>query len=152
MTAVSHSPDRDRKMLEAYRLANDLFLDLITGTRAYNIFQKLVSQSSPDEIVQVGLRRFCLSYVILSLCKWIEYYDRYKTFIPSDIQEQAKKLRNEIDGKRIREFRNKMVGHIWDKDTQRPITRQDTEAMLQAIVGPGDIDGFMRGVNNPNDN
>jgi hypothetical protein len=152
MGAVSQIPDHDRKMLEAFRLANDLHLDLITGTQAYNIFQRLVSANPPRETVQIGIRRLCLSSVILSLCKWVEYYDLYKSIIPSDIQQHAKQLRNEIDRKGIPDFRNKIVGHILDDDTKRPITMEDVEKKLLSILGPNDINGFMRWVNNPDGN
>lgn len=145
MTAV---PGIRERTLEACRLANDLHLELITATQAYNTFQRSISARPPKPIVQTGIRRFCLSYVFLSLSKWIEYYDHYKTIIPTDVQQYAKNLRNEIDRKGIKRFRDKIVGHIWDKDTKRPITMDDIENRLQEILGPGGIEGFMRWVNN----
>jgi len=139
-------------MREAFRLANDLQLDLLTGTRSYDIFHKLFLSNPPKEIIQIGIRRMCLWYVILTLSKWIEYYDHYKSVIPADVQMYAKNLRNEIKSKGIKEFRNNTVGHVWDKKTKMPITMQETQSRIQQILGPEDIDGFMRWVNDPTDN
>jgi hypothetical protein len=144
--------DRLRKTREAFRLANDLHLDLLTGTRIRDLLQKMLAAKPASEMIQIGIRRMCLWYVILTLSKWVEYYDNYKSFIPSEVQSQAKNLRNEIERRGIRDFRNNTVGHVWDDITKMPITMKETEARIQQILGSDDIDGFMRWVNHPTDN
>ena len=150
MKTPIYVPHRSRKkMLEAFRLANDIHLDLLTGSWTYEIFQRLFSAKPTKEIIEVGVRRLALWYVILTLTKWTEYYDHYKLFIPDDVRSDAKKLRNDINAKGIIKFRNISVGHIWDKETKMPITIKETESRIQQILGPEDIDGFMRWVNDP---
>jgi hypothetical protein len=149
MTTVSQPQDHSKKVREAFRLANDLHLDLLTGTSAYYLLQKMLLAKPAAEIIQIGIRRMCLWHVILTLAKWVEYYDRYKSILPLDVQPYAKNLRNSIERRRIKDFRNNTVGHIWDDETKMPITLQETEARIQQILGPEDIDGFMRWVNDP---
>jgi hypothetical protein len=152
MLTTASEDDRLRRTREAFRLANDLHLDLITGTQIYSLLQKMLAAKPASEMIQVGISRMCLSYVIVALSKWVEYYDKYKSFIPSDVKNHAKNLRNEIERRGIRDFRNKTVGHVWDNEKKMPVTMQETESRLQRILGPDDLDGFMRWVNHATDN
>lgn len=149
--------EQNRKAREAYRLANDIHLDLITGSRVYALLQKILSvqpaSKKPSlEVVEIGFRRMCLWHVILTLSKWVEYYDNYKPFIPAEAMIHAKNLRNEIVRRGIRDFRNNTVGHVWDDKMKRPITREDTESRIQKILGTSDPNDFMLWVNNPTNN
>jgi hypothetical protein len=150
--STAHTGARLRKAREAYRLANDLHLDLVTGSRVYSLLQNMLSAKPASETIQIGIRRMCLWYVILTLSKWVEYYDKYKSVIPSDVQIHAKQLRNEIVRRGIRDFRNNTVGHVWNDETQRPITKEETEFCIQQILGSDDLNDFMLWVNNPTDN
>ena len=144
--------DRIRKAREAFRLANDLQLDLLTGTRVYDLLQRRLSEHHASETIEIGIRRMCLWYVILTLSKWIEFYDKYKAFIPSEVQDEAADLRRVIEQRGIRDFRNNTVGHIWDDKTNMPLTIEEGQARVQSILGSEDIDGFMRWVNDPKEN
>jgi hypothetical protein len=56
-----------------------------------------------------------------------------------------------LNDKQIPKFRNKVVGHILDKDRNAPITDQENDMYLQRIYG-GDYNAFLLWINNPNDN
>ena len=149
---MSLDTSESRKVREAFRLANDLHLNLIVGTQAYRIFQGLFRHRPPKEIVEIGVRLLCLFNVILSLSKWVEYYDHYKGVIPKDVQTHAKKLRKEIKARGIQEFRNNVVGHIWDKTTKQPVTLDEIEKRINKILRTDDVTEFLNWVNDPKNN
>src|SRR5712691_8931926 len=143
------NPDRDHKAREAFRLANDLMMDLIAGSQAYAIFQRGFDQgpNQPPEHLRVAVNRLCLFHAIVSLTKWTELYDRYKDVIPPDVRDAAKGLRKEIEQRGIVEFRNKVVGHIWDDDQGRALTNDEVEERLTRLTR-SDVRGFLEWVNN----
>jgi hypothetical protein len=134
----------------ACRLANDLMLDLVTATQAFRTLQAALAERPAGEPVEIGINRLCLFYVILTLAKWIEFYDRYAAIIPADVREVAKELRNEVERRGIRRFRNNVVGHIWDDEANRALTNAEVEHRLTSITG-GDVAAFMNWVNNGGD-
>lgn len=90
----------------------------------------------------------CFSHLIITLSKWAELYDHYARVIPDDCRAACKDLRREIDRRRIRGFRNTCVGHIWDKQSRRPLTENALERYIERIVGD-DPEQFWRWVNEP---
>jgi hypothetical protein len=136
---------------QACRLANDLMLDLINGVEAHRILSKALETIPDAEAAKVGINRLVLFHVIIALSKWIEFYDRYKSVLPSDVQGAAKDLRNQVDRRGIRDFRNTVAGHIWDDATNRPLTNKEVESRVSAIVGT-DIPAFLLWVNDRDHN
>ena len=51
----------------------------------------------------------------------------------------------------MREFRNKVVGHIWSKKHGRPLIPKEIEELDRRIT-KGDARAFLRWVNDPNRN
>lgn len=129
----------------ACKLASDLALDLVSGTQLY---AKLLAVRPIDPLVRVGIDRVCLFHVIVTLSKWTEFYDRYKQVIPSDVRQEAKRLRNQIKRQGIPNFRNTVVGHIWDKKANRPLTNVEVDVRLNRMLG-GEVPAFMRWVHEP---
>ena len=132
---------------DACRLANDLMLDLVTATQAFRTLQAALAERPAAEPVGIGINRICVFHVILTLAKWIEFYDRYAVVLPADVREAAKQLRQEVERRGIRRFRNNVVGHIWDDEQKRALTNTEVEHRLAAITG-GDVAIFMEWVNN----
>nr|MBI3614636.1 hypothetical protein [Nitrospirota bacterium] len=82
---------------------------------------------------------------------WIEFYDRYHVLIPPDMRPTCKQLRNELDTRGVREFRNKVVGHIWSKSHRRPLLPSEIEELDRKIT-KGDASAFLTWINDPNNN
>jgi hypothetical protein len=135
-----HDPrEATAKQREAFRLANDLTMDLVSGFTIYNIFQIIFDRGTtkvPD-YVRTSVTRICLFHVILTLTKWTEFYDRYKDVIPSAVQDIAKHLRKDLLARGIIDFRNKVAGHVWDDVNRRALTNAEVEERLTAFVGAG---------------
>jgi hypothetical protein len=133
------------KAREAYRLSNDLMTDLVSGAHAYSLLLKRfegLSGQVPDQ-ARIALTRLCLFHAIITLAKWSELYDRYKGVIPADIRDAAKDLRSRINDRGIVDFRNKVAGHVWDKDQRRPLTNAEVQHRLDAVTG-SDVPTFLR--------
>jgi len=142
--------DTDREQaVNAVDLLNDLVGDLITGTMALAQYHKKYSSGIITQGQLVGANKMCLSHLVIGLTKWAEFYKKFYHLIPSELKDDAKRIIKAIESRKVIEFRNKCVGHIWDKDTNRPLVNSEIMARLSTITG-NDIHGFLRWLNNPN--
>jgi len=137
------------KAIEATRLLNELMLDLMAGSRSIEIFELHVIASRMRPEVQLGLRRMALSHIFITLSKWLEFHGRYKTVIPEDMKDQCLVLKKEIEARGVREFRNKVAGHIYDDEKKRPLTLNETENHVAKIL-KGNRNSFLAWVNKVN--
>lgn len=141
--------DTDREnAINAVDLLNDFVGDLITGTMALAQYHKEHNSGVITTEQLVGINKMCLSHLVLGLTKWAEFYKRFHHLIPSELKGDAKQIIKTIESRKVIEFRNKCVGHIWDKDTNRPLVNSEIMARLNTITG-NDIRGFLRWLNNP---
>ncbi len=139
------------KAIEAYKILNDVLGDLVIGTNTIDhLFHPLLS-SQMDEKYKIGITRLCVFHLIITLNKYIEFYHHYKAIIPKETLNSCKDLMKILKDKQIPKFRNKVVGHIWDKERKAPITDQESDIYSQRIYG-GNFNAFLLWINNPNDN
>ncbi len=139
------------KAIEAYKILNDILGDLVIGSNTVDhLFHPLLS-SKMDEPYKVGVTRLCVFHLIITLNKYIEFYQHYKDVIPKETVESCKELMKILKDRQIQKFRNKVAGHIWDKDKKAPITAQDHDTYLQKIYD-GNFDAFLLWINNPDSN
>jgi len=101
--------------------------------------------------LMVTVQKICLSHLILSLCKFTEFYDRFKSLIPPEHVVACKKLVRTITDKGVKDFRNKCVGHIWDNDSGRPLLNSEIMARLDRMTD-SDTEGFLKWINDPKAN
>ncbi len=136
------------KAIQAWRLLNDFVGDIIAATR---VPEALEQSGILDQRALRVTNRMCFSHMIITLSKWAELYERYASLIPEDCRPACKELRKEIDRRKIRGFRNKCVGHIWDKDVNRPLTEGELDSYINDIVGDDPL-VFVEWLNNPRAN
>jgi hypothetical protein len=139
------------KAIEAFRILNDFVGDLVAGTRSLEVFESPGFASKIGENTQLILRRMCLSHLVVTLSKWAELYDRYKAVIPNETRAACLELRKEIKTRGIRDFRNTVVGHIWDSKLKRPLMRSEVDTRLAQVLGDNQ-QPFLLWINNPPDN
>ncbi len=123
-----------RRPREAFRLANDLMTDLVAGTTTYSIFQRQFEREPVPDHVRVAVTRLCLFHAVMCLSKWAELYDKYKDVIPESVRADAKRLRGDVAGRGIVAFRNKVAGHVWDRDLKRALSNAEVEHRLSQIT------------------
>ena len=137
--------------INAVDLLNDFIGDLITGVMVFREYN-LAYQSRRLTLQQmVPIQKMCLSHLMLSLTKWLELYQRYHSIIPDECRDVCRSLNRTIRSKGIPEFRNKCIGHIWDKKRQRPLVQSEIMTQLETITG-GNLPDFLTWINDPTDN
>ena len=115
------SQSQRAKAVDAVDVLNDFIIDLIAGVmvlREYEASFKKTASTNPDKL---SVNRLCLSHLILNLCKVIEFWKRYKSVVPTNLKEPFKSLVKTLEGRKVTEFRNKYIGHIWDDELNRPL-------------------------------
>lgn len=144
-----HNAARQKeKAIEAARVLNNMLLDLVTGTQALNIYDLPTVSEKGDRKVRTGLDRMAISHLVVSLHKWIEFYDWYKAYIPAEEKNICRSLCARVKAKGISDFRHKVVGHLIDDATERPLTSEEIDARLRKILGE-DPRSFFRWINDP---
>lgn len=139
------------RAIEAFWILNDIGGDLIGATRAFEYFETLNFRGGATDQVTRILNRMADSFLFVTLAKWIEFYDCYHVLIPPDARPICKSLRNELDKRGLREFRNTVVGHIWNKKHRRPPLQNEIEN-LDRKINKGDPREFLKWINDPNNN
>ncbi len=140
-----------QKAIEAFQVLNEFVGDLVVGVRSLDIFESPAIANRVSSGTLTAMRRMCVSHVILTLSKFVEFYRHYRPQITSDCLDACKKLQKDLVSRGVVDFRNKRVGHIWDRDKQRPLTWKETEAYINSIVA-GDEKAFLKWVNDPQGN
>ena len=139
------------RAVEAFWILNDFVGDLIGATRAFEYFDTAKFKAGATDQVLRIYNKMADSFLFVALAKWIEFYDRYHVVIPTDLRRVCEQLRNELDKRGVREFRNKVVGHIWSKKHGRPLLPKEIEELDRKITR-GAANEFLRWVNDPNNN
>lgn len=144
-------PKKRQDAINACRTLNYFIGDLVAASRARQLLRSLADANNTGPDTVGSIERFALGYLFLTLCKWTEFYDRFLHVTPDDCRAKCKSLTREIRRRKIPEFRNTFIGHIWDKKRGRPLTGAEIEAAAEVIV-EGDADGFCAWCNNHEDN
>lgn len=126
------SSDRHR---EAILILNALILDTTVGLRSLDIFSAIDDKLTLSNNMRAGLSRLSTTHLVLALAKWMEFYEHYKDLVPQKNKSAAKALYKNLQDRGVRDFRNKVVGHIWDKKTRRPLSSEASQALLAMVIG-----------------
>lgn len=126
--------DQRQDAISAFRVLNYFVGDLVAASQVRDLFlSEKISATVPPRAANC-VHRMCLSYLFLTLDKWSEFYRRFNSIIPSDCKPACSQLRRQIERRGIRKFRNTFVGHVWDKDLDRPLTEQEVQAAADRIT------------------
>lgn len=120
-------PDQRPEAISAYHVLNHLVDDLVAATRVRDVFQSPVLMDQLSNSAAGCLNRMCLSYLFLTRVKWTEFYDRFHRVIPDDCRPECKALLKEIERRKLKQFRNTVVGHIWDKKKGRVLAQEKSK-------------------------
>ena len=58
---------------------------------------------------------------------------------------------DKLDERGVKDFRNKVAGHIFDKKLNRPLTSVEIDARLSTVFGDSE-ESFLMWINNPQNN
>ncbi|MEZ5457938.1 MAG: hypothetical protein R3E65_01015 [Steroidobacteraceae bacterium] len=138
----NNSASVDRTM-EAFRLSSDILMDLHGAMQVYRAFQKSFAARPAKEPVPTQVNRICAFHAVLALDKWVEFYNRYAAVLPVEMREVALELKKIVENKGIPKFRDEVVGHIWSRDANRPLTPVEVDRRFNRIAPEG-LDTFMQ--------
>lgn len=136
---------------DAVDLLNDFIGDLVTGVMAFREYDQQYRAGHIPWNMMVAIQKMCLSHLILTLAKWLEVHKRYHDIFSSDTAPVCRELNKEIRRREIPEFRNKCIGHIWDKNTGKPLLQSEIMERLGRVTD-GSLWNFLAWLNDPNDN
>jgi hypothetical protein len=141
----------NNKAIDAADTLNDFIGDLITGVmvlREYAIEQQK-GRVIPQQMI--AIQKMCLSHLVLTLCKFLEFWEHYHDLVPNEHHNECKALVKNLTKKKVKEFRNKCVGHFWDTGKQRPLVHSEIVTRLEVMIG-NDLSNFLNWINNPKNN
>lgn len=133
--------------IQAYRILNDFVGDLVAGTRSLEVFESLGLPQGLGPTLS-WFYGGCAFPTSVTLSKWAELYDRYKAVISHETREACLEPRKEIERRGVRDFRNTVVGHIWDSKLKRPLMRAEVDARLAQVRGDSQ-QSFLAWINDP---
>lgn len=143
-------PDKD-KAIQAFHLLNYFVGDLVAASQVRRMLQTQQFSGKLSNAALGCINRMCLAYLFLTLNKLSEFYDRFHSVVPDDCKSIFKDLVKDIRRRKVKEFRDTFVGHVWDKRRNRPLTNSELEAAVLAIVDD-DPDAFVSWCNDFSDN
>ncbi len=138
-------------ILDAIGVLNDLVNDLVAGTMVFENYQSRFTMGQFSQPGIVAVQKMCVSHLILGLNKLCEFWKVFHRLVPAELRPEMKALVSELQRRGIKEFRNTVVAHVWDKNRRRTRTQSEVIAQLNQISA-GDPGGFLMWLNNPNDN
>lgn len=141
-------PNEQINALDAVDILNDFMGDLSAGVGVFREYREHCRRGRLHLQLMVPIQKMCFSHIILTLAKWLEFYDHYHHIIPDRYRDVCKDLNKTIRGKGIPAFRNIIVGHIWDKKLKRPLVLSEVMSRLESIIG-GHADTFLNWVYDP---
>ena len=134
--------------IDAADLLNDFIGDIVTGVMAFREYDQQYRRRLLPLNLMVPIQKMCLSHLMLTLSKWLEVHEKYHTIFPSQAASVCRELNKTIRQRGIPDFRNKCVGHIWDKQTGRPLVQSEIMSKLNTIIA-GSLPDFLKWLNDP---
>lgn len=136
-------------VLDAIYVLNDLVDVLLAGTGVFESYQSRFARGECSQSGIVAVQKMCVSHLILGLNKLCEFWKVFHHLVPAELRPEMKALVSKLQKPEVKEFRNTVVAHIWDKKRGRAPTQAEAMALLNQISGhPG---SFLLWLNNPND-
>lgn len=137
--------------LDAVDILNDLIGDFVAGTRVLADHHHDYRASRISEEQMSAVQKMCVSHLVLSFAKLLEFWKHYHQLVPAKHRDELKALNAELRSKGVERFRNTVAGHIWDRKRQRPLRHSEIMQELNVLIG-GKLSDFLKWVNNPQGN
>jgi len=124
----------------------DLIVDLTINTE---VFRDAVQRTGfdPNLPKDQALMRMVCSALVVNLSKLSEalgYLGKDINFLEEPLRSQCISVKQEIESRKIYQFRNKYAAHLLDNKTKLPLSLMEGERRLTAIFGStiGELNDF----------
>jgi len=125
-----------------------LIHDLVIAHQLYDLFGDIGKRATVRPETEKAVRRMYISYLLLALDKFSEFYGKYSWLVPDAQKIRCRGIQKELTRRRMRDLRNTFIGHILNKKTGRPISNAEIDAAFNAATG-NDVIAFLRWIHVP---
>lgn len=119
-----------------------LIHDLIVAHQLYDLFADIGMRATVNPDTEKAVRRMYISYLLLALEKFSEFYGKYSWLLPEPQKGQCRAIQEELTRRKIRDLRNTFIGHVLNKKTGRPISNTEIDAAFNAATN-NDVGTFL---------
>jgi hypothetical protein len=137
--------------VDAADVLNDFIGDLITGVMLLRENSAQHQQGKIPLNMMIPIQKMCLSHLVLALAKFDEFWKHYQKLVPQKHRNDCLAILKILRDRKVIDFRNRCVGHIWDKKQNRPLAHTEVMNALAVIMEPN-ITDFLNWINNPTSN
>src|SRR5260370_36490612 len=107
--------DRDRAV-DAVAVLNDFVGDFVAGSMILREYAQRHLDGAFRRDQMIAVSNLCLSHLILTFAKFEEFWSHYNDLVPKEQHGACKSIMKFTQGRKITNFRNRYVGHIWDDE------------------------------------
>lgn len=125
---IKHDHVRLNNLYDCNKVLDVIITDLKTAYKIIHIYLKRML--SDDECPEKSINSqdylmVMFNYIILTLNKYLELYEKYSGIINESKASDAKMLYKTLKSLQIDLMRNKFSGHAFDDKTKRPLEHQE---------------------------
>ena len=139
------------RAIDATDVLNNFIGDFITGVMVFREYSAHLKAGKLSLEMMVGIQKMCVSNVILAFAKFEEFWKHYHDVVPAEHRAASKSILKAIRTRKITEFRNHVVGHIWNTTERRPLRQSEIMKALEYVTAQ-DFGAFLDWINNPKAN
>jgi hypothetical protein len=148
---MQHPGNLRARAVDAADVLNDFLGDFVTGVMVFREYHAEFQRGKLIDIQMVPIQKMCISNIVLAFAKFEEFWQHYSDVVPEPRRQACKNILKEIRERRITDFRNHCVGHIWNKQQRRPLTHSEVRTSLEFMVRE-DFAAFLNWINTPGGN
>lgn len=134
--------------VDAADVLNDFLGDFVTGVMVFREYSAHLQQGKLLLMQMVPIQKMCISNIVLAFAKFEEFWQHYSDVVPEQHRDACKQVLRQIRERKITDFRNHCVGHIWNKQQRRPLAHSEVIVALDLMVRQ-DFPSFLKWVNDP---
>ena len=127
------------------RTARSLFLEFAMHHHYYctsKEFGRLELKTQDREIYFNILESHNFTMLAITFCKTMEFYRAFHREIPSELKQSFKSINKRLELAKIQDFRNKFAGHLFDKETGKPLKDEDLQTYALRLLNGQTHDEF----------
>jgi hypothetical protein len=129
---------------DAVGILDYLLHDIVLAHQLYDFFVNMVVvRGIAEPETEQGARRMYVSYLLLTLQKFAEFWDRYKWLASEEIKARCERIVRELRRRGIVGLRHTFISHVVNDKTGRPISAAELESGFRAAID-NDLDAFLR--------
>lgn len=148
---MPRSGDLRARAVDAADVLNDFLGDFVTGVMVFREYAAHLQRGKLHLMQMVPIQKMCLSNIVLAFAKFEEFWQHYSDVVPALHRDACKQILKEIRERKITDFRNQCVGHIWNKQKGRPLSHSEVMSAL-GVMMKKDFPAFLKWINNPGSN